>query len=298
VSFWELGSWRARASSPWPETGSKTLLQGEIQAAIGGRHGGGAHLGRRHPVSPGMVTESFTITESYPLVTLVSMLAPSPDWFVGVTRLNLRENGEWVPVKVVDLLVHDAGTDSGISYGSRISRPCRTPIYIKTEVPFAESNLVGTFTFELTPTDRARGNAARIAPDRTLGRPRARRRPLRGPRLQPKPGRPEPPRRAGALGADPAVGRARELREIAWDGRDHKGDPAATGVIFATLREGSQSRKREACVPEVAGRRDHSQQHFGCRGVCRLRRPQRSACALTPAGGAHSLPDRNAISRG
>jgi hypothetical protein len=54
----------------------------------------------------------------FPLVTLCSMIAPSPDWFVGVDSLSLIEDGKWVSNKVVILYGHDAGTDSGASYTS------------------------------------------------------------------------------------------------------------------------------------------------------------------------------------
>ncbi|MFO1512860.1 MAG: spondin domain-containing protein [Verrucomicrobiota bacterium] len=51
-------------------------------------------------------------------VTLVSMIAPSPDWFVGVDGLSLIADGQWATNKVVTLYGKDAGTDSGASYSS------------------------------------------------------------------------------------------------------------------------------------------------------------------------------------
>lgn len=42
---------------------------------------------------------------------------PSPDWFTGVSNLNLcTKDCSWVEDKVVDLGLYDAGTDSGVSY--------------------------------------------------------------------------------------------------------------------------------------------------------------------------------------
>jgi hypothetical protein len=58
------------------------------------------------------------MNRDFPLVTLVSMIAPSPDWFAGVDSLSLVENGQWVSNKVVTLYGMDAGTDSGASYAS------------------------------------------------------------------------------------------------------------------------------------------------------------------------------------
>lgn len=49
------------------------------------------------------------------------MTGPSPDWFVGVSELNLcEESCTWVENKVLDLYLYDSGTDSGVSYMVRI----------------------------------------------------------------------------------------------------------------------------------------------------------------------------------
>jgi hypothetical protein len=45
-------------------------------------------------------------------VTLVSMLGPTPDWFVGVSGVPLRENDQWLLQVVVDLMPYDGGTRS------------------------------------------------------------------------------------------------------------------------------------------------------------------------------------------
>ena len=47
------------------------------------------------------------------------MVAPSPDWFVGVSGLPLFENGQWVEERRIDLVPWDAGTDSGTTFESR-----------------------------------------------------------------------------------------------------------------------------------------------------------------------------------
>ena len=46
------------------------------------------------------------------------MIAPSPDWFVGVSGLSLLVDGVWVEQRVVELYPYDAGTDGGTSYTS------------------------------------------------------------------------------------------------------------------------------------------------------------------------------------
>ena len=57
------------------------------------------------------VSGTFTATASHPLVSVLSMIAPSPDWFVGVSSLSLYDNG-WRN-RVVDLYPYDAGTENG-----------------------------------------------------------------------------------------------------------------------------------------------------------------------------------------
>ena len=48
----------------------------------------------------------------------MTMLAPSPDWILGVHGLNMVQGGEFVEEMTIDLSLYDAGTDSGVSYES------------------------------------------------------------------------------------------------------------------------------------------------------------------------------------
>ena len=120
VHFYRLGETASEGIRLMAEQGQKTTLLNEIAPAIAN---GSAHLqlsgGGINP-SPGSVTLTFPapMRRDFSLVTLVSMIAPSPDWFVGVESLDLIENGEWVTNKVVTLYGLDAGTDSGASYQS------------------------------------------------------------------------------------------------------------------------------------------------------------------------------------
>ena len=57
-------------------------------------------------------------TQTSDLLSLVTMLAPSPDWFVGIRAVDLFSNGVWTPKVQVDLVAYDAGTDSGVGFTS------------------------------------------------------------------------------------------------------------------------------------------------------------------------------------
>ena len=95
--------------------------------------------------------DRFEVSRQFPLVTAISWLAPSPDWFVGVSGLSLFEDGDWVEEKSVELFVYDAGTDSGDTYTSpRHSTDPPDPVQVLNERPFVvdgELLSFGTFTF-------------------------------------------------------------------------------------------------------------------------------------------------------
>ena len=126
------------------ETGSKSPLTNEINAAIDSADAEFLLSGGGIGSSPGSVALSFTVTQAYPFVSLVSMIAPSPDWFVGVSGLSLIENGQWVEELVVPLFAYDAGTDNGSSYTAqnsdtdpqaKISRLQEPPFRVDRDTP-------------------------------------------------------------------------------------------------------------------------------------------------------------------
>jgi hypothetical protein len=151
VSFWKEGELASPGIKSMAETGSKNPLNLEISNAILDKTAFKLISGGVINPSPGSVSLEFKVSENYPLVTLVSMIAPSPDWFVGVDSLNLFENGSFVDEKTMVLYAYDSGTDSGTTYTSP-NDPTDPPVPIfKIEgYPFFyEDELVplGTFTF-------------------------------------------------------------------------------------------------------------------------------------------------------
>ena len=59
----------------------------------------------------------FRVDKHNHLVSLLTMLSPSPDWIVGVSSLELcLQNCSWVAERVMNLYPWDAGTDSGYTY--------------------------------------------------------------------------------------------------------------------------------------------------------------------------------------
>ncbi|HSD27817.1 MAG TPA: spondin domain-containing protein [Vicinamibacteria bacterium] len=151
VGFWRAGAPATDGIEAMAELGRVTPLDFEVQAAIAA--GTAEHLLRGEGIarSPGATTLEFEIGRDRPLVTLVSMIAPSPDWFVGVHDLSLLENGDWVAERAVTLFPYDAGTDHGRSYSSPDldARP-RDSVREISGFPFTFEGRVapvGTFTF-------------------------------------------------------------------------------------------------------------------------------------------------------
>jgi hypothetical protein len=99
--------------------------------------------------SPGaMGIAEVELIADHPCVTLVMMIAPSPDWFVGIDgEPMLDKNGQWVPTRTLILYPYDAGTDRGTDYISADddTDPTKPIVSLRGQVPFSDEP-IGTFT--------------------------------------------------------------------------------------------------------------------------------------------------------
>lgn len=159
VSFWQEGELASPGMVQIAETGVINIWMDEIDAEVG-RGNAFKSMPWRWWFCPesinngncGETTVKFDIDSDFPLVTLATMLGPSPDWFVGVTGLPLHENGTWLSPVVVDLRPYDGGTRSANVwelFGPRNDPP--EPIALITE-EFGQligPASLGTMTFTL-----------------------------------------------------------------------------------------------------------------------------------------------------
>ncbi len=91
------------------------------------------------------------VSSDFPLLSLVSMIAPSPDWMIAINSINLREGGSWNNEIVIPLFPYDAGTDSGSTYTSSNQPTLPNPESITALVnqgPF-NAKPIGTITISL-----------------------------------------------------------------------------------------------------------------------------------------------------
>ena len=123
VTFWASGAMATAGVEDVAELGSTGAFRAEVQAS--------PHTGAviEQGVSGGGTgSATFTISPSttYPRVTLLSMIGPSPDWFVGVSGLSLLDdNGQWYATREVNLYPYDAGTEEGEDFS--LSNPATNP---------------------------------------------------------------------------------------------------------------------------------------------------------------------------
>ena len=152
ATVWEDGMLASPGIKNMAETGGKTPLDSEIEQLIAEGNTCELISGSGIKPAPGEASVTFTVTEECPLVSVVSMIAPSPDWFVGVSSLDLRGDGEWIDQLAIDLYPWDAGTDSGETYAAANDPTVEPePVFLMAPAPpiavDGEIPSFGTFTF-------------------------------------------------------------------------------------------------------------------------------------------------------
>lgn len=117
VKFWEIGALASPGIDLMSITGRTTDLISEIQIEIA-KGNAENYIDQRHWFCPNEITHSncressfeTVVTKEFPLVSLVSMLGPSPDWFIGIESLSMLDNnGTFIPRIVYELFPYDAG---------------------------------------------------------------------------------------------------------------------------------------------------------------------------------------------
>ncbi len=152
ISFWELGALASPGIEDVAELGNNTVFFSEINQAIAA---GNANLlidGDALNTAGGeIVINGIETNEMFPLLTLVSMIAPSPDWFIGINSVSLVDgDGSWREEISVDLYPLDSGTDSGTDYTSpnEDTNP-KDPIANAQGIAPFSNEIIGTMTLDL-----------------------------------------------------------------------------------------------------------------------------------------------------
>ncbi len=151
-TLWASGELASRGLEEVAELGSTGIFASEIEEEIS--INAASALFRVGGTGPtGTATHTLDNSRSYPLVTFATMVAPSSDWFVGLSGYSLlNPSGEWVAdTGDIDLPVYDAGTESGNTYSldgvatlppERIERLSET---VNDRVVFEDGRVNGNF---------------------------------------------------------------------------------------------------------------------------------------------------------
>ncbi len=159
VSFWNVGELASPGMVEMAETGVINKFVGEVSVESLKRNAFGP-VAWRHWFCPvattnkscGELSVEFEMDSAFPLVTLVTMLGPSPDWFVGTNGLPLYEEGAWLQEVVFDLYPYDGGTRSANQWP--LGGPRNDPAEAISVITEESGHLVGpakmgTMTFTL-----------------------------------------------------------------------------------------------------------------------------------------------------
>ncbi len=116
--FFDIESMASEGIKKMAELGATSPLSNEINQKIVDGEGYELVVGENLGSGVGKITVEVNVNKENPSITLATMIAPSPDWYLGVVNINLLENEEFVGEKNVSALLYDAGTDSGTDYTS------------------------------------------------------------------------------------------------------------------------------------------------------------------------------------
>ena len=123
VTFWSSGGTASAGVEAVAELGTTGTFESEINANMNA-----ATVFEQSIASGGTATATvdIVVTTDQPRATLLSMVAPSPDWFVGVSGLSLLDaQGDWLAAHTVNLYPWDAGTEEGTEFS--LSNPATSP---------------------------------------------------------------------------------------------------------------------------------------------------------------------------
>lgn len=156
VSFWNVGEMASAGVEGMAELGSTGTLSAEIQASS---HTHALILQSVSGGGTGSATFDLQVPDTHPLVTLSSMIGPSPDWFVGISGRSLQDDqGQWRTRLEIDLFPYDAGTENGeeFSLNNLATNPQGVITSIRNTGKFSDTPMA-MLTFVLDASGQAPG---------------------------------------------------------------------------------------------------------------------------------------------
>ncbi len=150
TSFFQVGSVASNGVEVMAETGETSPLDSEIRTLVNSGDAFTLIKAAGLPTGTSVVTFDIPVTMESNRVTLVSMIAPSPDWFVAIKDVMLYKDGAFIDEITLDAESYDAGTDSGVSFTSADSdsSPAEN-IFILKDAPLGNGTSVSPALVEI-----------------------------------------------------------------------------------------------------------------------------------------------------
>ena len=155
VTFWASGGTATAGVESVAEIGGTSTFKSEINSATTGTVR--ATVQESGTGATGTRTFEVTFSRTHPLLTLLSMIGPSPDWFVGVSGLSLLDGSDaWRSSYTRDLFPYDAGTEDGeeFSLSNSATNPRGTITSLKGQGKFSDTRMA-RLTFTLNQSNNA-----------------------------------------------------------------------------------------------------------------------------------------------
>jgi len=151
ISFWSFGQISSSGVELFAETGDLSVFSDEVNTAI---TNGNAHSLIDLATTSGQSMSfegAINMDANFPYISLMTMIAPSPDWLGEVHNVKLTDaSGNWKTTISIDVYATDAGTDSGTTYTSpNLDTNPKEPMHsLQNTYPFSDQ-IVATFVFNL-----------------------------------------------------------------------------------------------------------------------------------------------------
>lgn len=150
-TFLMMGALASPGIESIAETGATNTFENEVASNSDANQ---VIVGSGLNSAKGTITiNNLEVNEEFPLISLASMIAPSPDWFIAINGENLRSgnlgmNNGWKATFSLDLYPYDAGTEDGDMYS--LINPETNPVGVISTLsnisPFNDRK-IGTITF-------------------------------------------------------------------------------------------------------------------------------------------------------
>lgn len=109
----ELASWGVERIA---ESGNASSMLVEIDSIVALRKAI-SYVVISAPSPTGNNKTNIYCNSNYSYISFETMLAPTPDWFTGISCFNLFQNNKWITDTTMMLYSYDAGTETGDVFG-------------------------------------------------------------------------------------------------------------------------------------------------------------------------------------